>query len=226
MQQTCIHSCALLRVTYLTAASLQRAKSKMVLEHLVVAKAARADKLAQAELDDILRYGAKELFAEDEEEAAAAATATAAAEGADAAAAADGNGAPAGDGAQQDAAKAGEGGAAAAAAAASGKSALRIVWDDAALGRLLDRSQVEAAAAAAAGEEAAAAEEDEFTKAFKVSCSADLDVAGIGVRSELGVWPELARWLAPTQTCVIKYRCNWRHCCIAFPALLQCAPAA
>jgi hypothetical protein len=42
------------------------------------------------------------------------------------------------------------------------------VWDDAALERLLDRSQVEAAAAAAAGEEAAAAEDDEFTKAFKV----------------------------------------------------------
>jgi hypothetical protein len=139
---------------------LKRAKSKMVLEHLVVAKAARADKLAQAELDDILRYGAKELFAEDEEEAATAA-ATGGAEGADGATAtAD----PAASSEQQqpDGDKAGEGG------AAVGKSALRIVWDDAALDRLLDRSQVQAAAAAADGEEAAAAEDDEFTKAFKV----------------------------------------------------------
>eukprot|EP00775_Hariotina_reticulata_P005696 gene5696-5934_t len=46
---------------------LQRAKSKMVLEHLVVAKAAKASKLEQQALDDILRYGAKELFAEDED---------------------------------------------------------------------------------------------------------------------------------------------------------------
>jgi hypothetical protein len=161
----------------------------MVLEHLVVAKAARADKLAQAELDDILRYGAKELFADDEEEAAAAAaTATAAAaEGDDAAAAAagaDGNGATAGGGAEQDAA----GGTAA--AAACGKSALRIVWDDAALERLLDRSQVEAAAAAAGEEAAAAAEEDEFTKAFKVRRL--WRASGLGGRRmlavDLGVW--------------------------------------
>lgn len=138
-----------------------------MLEHLVVAKAGKADKLAQAELDDILRYGAKELFAEDEDEQQQAATGTADGAAAGSAAAADGVDSAAA------AAAAGEGegdGGKAAAGAGHGKSALRIVWDDAALERLLDRRQVEAAAAAAAAgdEAAAAAEEDEFTKAFKV----------------------------------------------------------
>ena len=91
----------------------------MVLEHLVVSKAARADKLEQATLDDILRYGAQELFAEDTP-----------AEDPNAPQAQQQQG-------QQDGgASSGQGG------SGSGKQQLRIVWDDAALERLLDRSQL------------------------------------------------------------------------------------
>lgn len=157
----------------------QRAKSKMVLEHLVVAKAGKTDRLAQAELDDILRYGAKELFADDEEEPAAAVAAAggeAAAAGADAGAAA----AAGGDGGDEQAATA------AAAAVSKPRGALRIVWDDAALARLLDRSQVEAAAAAAAGEEEQA-DDDEFTKAFKVGSGADKAQHGLTVAAPYGL---------------------------------------
>lgn len=119
----------------------QRAKAKMVLEHLVVAKAAKSDKLAQQELDDIIRYGAKELFAEDDDDNTTEQHLTAV------------NGVAAPD------------------AAAEHKlhnKRMRIVYDDAAIDRLLDRSQVAAAAAAAAREEAEG-EDDEFTKAFKVT---------------------------------------------------------
>jgi hypothetical protein len=84
------------------------------------------------------RYGAADLFADDPPEAAAAnGTDTAAAGGDDAAAA----------------------------AAAKDKARMRIVYDDAAIERLLDRSVIAAQAAAEIEEEEG---DDEFTKAFKV----------------------------------------------------------
>jgi hypothetical protein len=124
----------------------------MVLEHLVVAKAARADKLEQATLDDILRYGAQELFAEEEDDDNAAA-------GSDAVAAAGADGTAAQqqeDGLAHQQQQKQSGGS---------KAKLRIVWDDEALHRLLDRSQLTAQPADA---EAAEDEDDDFSKAFKV----------------------------------------------------------
>jgi chromodomain-helicase-DNA-binding protein 4 len=47
---------------------MQMTKKKMVLEHLVVGRM-KAQVMNQEELDDILRYGAKELFAEEGDEA-------------------------------------------------------------------------------------------------------------------------------------------------------------
>lgn len=126
----------------------------MVLEHLVVAKAARADKLEQATLDDILRYGAQELFAEQSN------TPETAAAGQDDQAISD---AQQQQQQQHDRDKEGS-------IPQNGKQQqqrLRIVWDDEALDRMLDRSQLKVQAdegAAEAGEE----EEDDFSKAFKV----------------------------------------------------------
>jgi hypothetical protein len=116
---------------------LQRAKSKLVLEHLVVAKAGRTDKLEQATLDDILRFGAEELFAEE----AAAATQD-----------------PQQQQQQQQQIGSQDG------TAGFGQKQLRIVWDDDALDRLLDRSQMRVEEAPAEAEE----DEDDFSKAFKV----------------------------------------------------------
>ncbi len=155
----------------------QRAKSKLVLEHLVVAKAGKRDGLAQTELDDLLRYGAKELFDDDELQEQAA------------------QGQPQGATQQQGsndnqavsdaepaaaaAAAAGEGGSGAAAvtAAATSAATLRIVWDDAALDRLLDRSALQARLEAGGSNDAGSGDEsdDEFTKAFK-ACAACLCV--------------------------------------------------
>ncbi|XP_024004425.1 CHD3-type chromatin-remodeling factor PICKLE [Eutrema salsugineum] len=47
---------------------VQVSKKKMLLEHLVVGKM-QSQKLSQEELDDIIRYGSKELFSEENEEA-------------------------------------------------------------------------------------------------------------------------------------------------------------
>lgn len=105
------------------------------MEHLVVAKAGRTDKLEQATLDDILRFGAEELFAEE----AAAATHD-----------------PQQQQQQQIGSQDGGGG--------GGQKQLRIVWDDDALDRLLDRSQMRGEEVPAEAEE----EEDDFSKAFKV----------------------------------------------------------
>jgi hypothetical protein len=82
------------------------------------------------------RYGAADLFSDDPPEGA------------------DANGA--------DTAAAGEDGAA---AAAKDKGRMRIVYDDAAIERLLDRSVIAAQAAENQDEEEG---DDEFTKAFKV----------------------------------------------------------
>ncbi|GAB4854668.1 hypothetical protein Ancab_023251 [Ancistrocladus abbreviatus] len=49
---------------------MQMTKKKMVLEHLVVGRL-KAQNLNQEELDDIIRYGSKELFADETEEAKA-----------------------------------------------------------------------------------------------------------------------------------------------------------
>ena len=43
----------------------QQSLKKLALEHLVVSKMGRTADLNQDELDDILRYGAAELFAEE-----------------------------------------------------------------------------------------------------------------------------------------------------------------
>eukprot|EP01018_Ginkgo_biloba_P007663 Gb_18673 [translate_table: standard] len=91
---------------------MQMTKKKMILEHLVVGRL-KTQVLNQEELDDILRYGAKELFADENDEA--------------------------------------------------GK-ARQIHYDDAAIDRLLDRSQVDS--------EDSTVDEDEengFLKAFKVA---------------------------------------------------------
>eukprot|EP00897_Mesotaenium_endlicherianum_P005376 jgi/Mesen1/4867/ME000244S04038 len=48
---------------------MQISKKKMVLEHLVVGKMRAASSINQEELDDILRYGSKELFEEDDADA-------------------------------------------------------------------------------------------------------------------------------------------------------------
>lgn len=53
---------------------MQQAKGKLVLEHLVVQEAGRSQQLRQQELDDLLRYGAEELFAEQSTEQAGKAT--------------------------------------------------------------------------------------------------------------------------------------------------------
>ena len=52
---------------------MQQAKSKLVLEHLVVSKMGTQAQLRQEELDDLIRYGAAELFAEPDAVQAAAA---------------------------------------------------------------------------------------------------------------------------------------------------------
>ena len=52
---------------------MQQAKSKLVLEHLVVSKMGMQAQLRQEELDDLIRYGAAELFAEPAAVEAAAA---------------------------------------------------------------------------------------------------------------------------------------------------------
>lgn len=43
---------------------MQQARSKLVLERLVVQESSRTQQMRQQELDDLLRYGAEELFAE------------------------------------------------------------------------------------------------------------------------------------------------------------------
>lgn len=91
---------------------MQMTKKKMVLEHLVVGRLKTQQVLNQEELDDILRYGAKELFADENDDT---------------------------------------------------KKSQQIHYDDAAIDRLLDRSQVE-------NEEATPDEEDnDLLKAFKVA---------------------------------------------------------
>ena len=64
-------------------AMVQRSKSKLVLEHLVVRKAGTGE-LNQKELDDVLRYGAAELFAREEEDEKALAAEEEAAKGGEA----------------------------------------------------------------------------------------------------------------------------------------------
>lgn len=43
---------------------LQQAKSKLVLEHLVVEGMTRKSQIKQQDLDDLIKYGAAELFAD------------------------------------------------------------------------------------------------------------------------------------------------------------------
>ncbi|KAL6763609.1 P-loop containing nucleoside triphosphate hydrolase protein, partial [Haematococcus lacustris] len=129
---------------------MQVSRKKLALEYLVVRKLGEGarGKLKQSELDDILRYGAQELFADEE--------------GAGDDAGADGGVKPDVDkpGAAADGCE----------AAATGK---RIVWDDEALDRLLDRSGMECAATTteADGEQggSSAGGADELFGAFKVA---------------------------------------------------------
>lgn len=161
---------------------LHVSRKKMLLEHLVVRKMNAANDLKQSELDDMLRWGAQELFADDAKAAAAAAVAVGApaAAVADAAAAA-AAGAPAGAPAEAEAAAEGSGGAAASgeaaaapaaaaaapAAAAAAAKMRRIVYDDAALRALLDRSELLVQAAAQADE--SVPEDQDLLKGFKVA---------------------------------------------------------
>ena len=122
---------------------MQQAKKKMMLEHLVVRRMGATTELKQAELDDILRYGAQELFSEDPPPPAAAGAA-AGGDAAGAAAGGDAGGDAAGDAAGAAAAAAGGGdGAAAAAVGGSGlaetegQRCARIVYDHAAIERQL-----------------------------------------------------------------------------------------
>jgi len=172
---------------------LQISRRKMLLEHLVVHKlgakgnAASASKLKQSELDDILRYGAKELFSEDgppaapTPEAAAPPGATGAgAEGAGATgtsaigAGATSAGAPgthlgssheprAREPSHADPSAQAPQGRSQAQAPGSG----RIVYDDAALERLLDRSELEQKEWGSTDDCDEA--DDELFKAFKVA---------------------------------------------------------
>ncbi|XP_047075437.1 CHD3-type chromatin-remodeling factor PICKLE [Lolium rigidum] len=48
---------------------MQLTKKKMILEHLVVGKLTKGNNVNQEELDDIIRYGSKELFDDDNDEA-------------------------------------------------------------------------------------------------------------------------------------------------------------
>ncbi|VAI83540.1 unnamed protein product [Triticum turgidum subsp. durum] len=48
---------------------MQLTKKKMILEHLVVGRLTKASNVNQEELDDIIRYGSKELFDDEEDEA-------------------------------------------------------------------------------------------------------------------------------------------------------------
>ena len=43
---------------------MQQAKRKLMLEHLVVQKMGKSQQMRQEELDDLIRYGAAELFAD------------------------------------------------------------------------------------------------------------------------------------------------------------------
>ena len=45
---------------------MQQAKSKLVLEHLVVQGASKKNQLKQQDLDELIKYGAAELFARKE----------------------------------------------------------------------------------------------------------------------------------------------------------------
>lgn len=176
---------------------MQKAKDKMVLEHLVVARMGKeggsSTKLQQTTLDDILRYGALELFTEEAAAPQQEAKADGAAAGAEQAAAAvpdagqqqsgsaDGLGAAANDSLAQDGANGDK--AAAPAAGDSDKqkkqleakdkgdkekedraARLRIVYDDAGIDRLLDRTALEKVKPLLEDAE----DNDDFMKAFKV----------------------------------------------------------
>lgn len=90
--------------------TLQLAKKKLLLEHVVVGEAGRGRNMTQEELDDVLKYGTEELFAEEEGEKAR-------------------NGEEETECAN--AKKWGDGG--------TSKSSKRILWDEEAVDRLLDR---------------------------------------------------------------------------------------
>ncbi|GAB5030226.1 chd3-type chromatin-remodeling factor pickle-like [Nannochloropsis oceanica] len=115
---------------------LQLAKKKLLLEHVVVGEAGRGRKLTQDELDDVLKYGAEELFADEEEEEGKEG------EGGRGAAVAAGAAGAETRGEEKEAVNAkkwGDGG-------TRGKT-MRILWDDEAVERLLDRNIVEEGAA-------------------------------------------------------------------------------
>ncbi|CAI5465626.1 unnamed protein product [Closterium sp. Yama58-4] len=158
---------------------VQMSKKKRVLEHVVVGKLKQSN-LNQEELDDILRFGAKELFEEEEEEEEEEKEVKGGEEGEEGKEAKEGEGKKedeggeevvgdkAGEGskdADKDADKDVEKGAAGdekAKEKKKQKESRRIYYDDAAIERLLDRSTV--------GEEQAEDEPDnDYLKAFKVA---------------------------------------------------------
>ncbi|GIL52295.1 hypothetical protein Vafri_8203 [Volvox africanus] len=203
---------------------MQVSRKKMLLEHLVVRKmsSGAGGELKQSELDDILRYGAQELFADEEMEDArnqgtsdggAAAPGGASpdkqqqgGEGEPASggggdvkmAEADGGKAPTKgscDAAPREQSPSAEGGAAAAAAAAAAAKSKRIVWDDAAIDRLLDRQALNAMRNY--GESSAADQTGaDLFSAFKV---ANFDMVEVEVVPELEAATEEAVAQPPQQ---------------------------
>jgi hypothetical protein len=111
---------------------IQRAKEKMMLDHLVVRRMGSkgGNALKQAELDSILRFGTAELFKEEHEAKKIKEAGAEEAEGQSGEKA----------GATEDSGTA----ATAAAAAKVEDDANRIIYDDAAIDALLDRAQVTA----------------------------------------------------------------------------------
>eukprot|EP00803_Ostreobium_quekettii_P003791 evm.model.scf_714EXC.7 EVM.evm.TU.scf_714EXC.7 scf_714EXC:47239-61229(-) len=122
---------------------MQQSKKKLLLEHLVVRKMNRGD-LKQEELDDILRYGAKELFMEDTKDDK------------------DGDKEPSPQGQPQEPARVID---IEAARAERAERSGRIVYDSAAIDRLLDRSELYNQKE----EEEASDNEIEFMKGFTVA---------------------------------------------------------
>ncbi|KAG2452365.1 hypothetical protein HYH02_002611, partial [Chlamydomonas schloesseri] len=138
---------------------MQVSRKKMMLEHLVVRKMSYSGgaggggggggELKQSELDDILRYGAQELFAEDEDEGAAPPQAAGKEAGEEAGkewreVKEEGGGREDTDKGKEARGDSKPTAAAAGGGGGGGGSSKRIVWDDAAIARLLDRSGLNA----------------------------------------------------------------------------------
>ena len=143
-------------------AMVQRSKSKLVLEHLVVRKAGTGE-LNQKELDDVLRYGAAELFAREEEDEKALAAEEEAAKGGEAPAELKRN---LSGGVQEQKTLTTLAGAEMEAGRWGGGKGRGIVYDDAAIEKILDRKLAWEEKEQEAAEEG---QDEQYLKAFKVA---------------------------------------------------------